>query len=124
MSRAMPRSDKRELVWSEMAQLERLGIGHREIVSDKRDKFLVSTLHPRVSKLTTQPDAEGFIRSDTGSLLFRKASLSLKLGLPSALKAKAMESTKGLEFRWPALEEPDIRSLFATVRELAGAPSA
>lgn len=120
----MPRSEKRELVWSEMAQLERLGIGRREIVSDKRDKFMVNTLHPRVTKLTTQPDAEGFIRSDTGSLLFRNASMSLKIGLPSAAKAKAMKSTKGLEFRWPDLDESDVRTLFATVRDLAGASSA
>jgi hypothetical protein len=117
----MARPEKREIVWTKLAELERQGLGRREIVSDKRDKFMVNTMHPRVTRLTTQPDAEGFIRSDTGSLLFRNASASIRMGLPPALKAKAMKSNKGLEFRWSDLEESDIRSLFTIIKDLAGA---
>jgi hypothetical protein len=51
----MPRSGKREIVWAEVALLERQGLGRPEIVSSKRDKFMINT------RLTTQPDGEDFI---------------------------------------------------------------
>jgi hypothetical protein len=78
----------------------------------------VNTTNPRVTRLTSQPDSEGFIRSDNGSLLFRNASASVTMAVAPALKGKAVKSTKGLEFRWPSLEEGDIRTLFSIVANL------
>jgi hypothetical protein len=78
-----------------MGRLQDQRIGRREIVSDDRDKFMVNTAHPRVNLLTTRSDAEGFIRSDGGSLLFRYPSATIKMRIPESLKLKAKKSPKG-----------------------------
>jgi hypothetical protein len=103
-----------------MGQLQELGLGRREIVSDDRDKFMVKTTHPRVARLTTQPDADGFIRSDGRSLLLRNLSATIQMSLPGSLKAKAKKSTRRLEFSWGVLEEAEIGVIFAAVRQAAG----
>ena len=121
----MARSEKRELVWAEMQVLERLGLGRREIKTE-RDKFVLRVNHPRATRLTTVPEADGFIRSEAGSLLFRKASVSFLHALPAMLRDNAVQSEKGVSFRWSKLSDDDIRLLFAIVRNLAdlGAPAA
>jgi hypothetical protein len=107
-----------------MGQLQELGLGRREIVSDDRDKFMVNTAHPRAARLTTQPDADGFIRSDGRSLLLRNPSATVQLNIAAPLKAKAKRSTKRWEFSWGALEEAEIDAIFAAVRQAAGVAGA
>ena len=116
----MARSEKRVIVWTEMLALQKAGLGQREIVSDQRDKFVLNTEHPVVSRLTSQPEADGFIRSDKNSLLFRNASASLRAAVPLPLRAQAKKSKKGLEFGWGVLENADVRALFSTVRAHGG----
>jgi hypothetical protein len=105
-----------------MGHLQQLGLGRREIVSEDRDKFMIHTVHPRVTRLTTQPDAQGFIRSDGRTLLFRNPSATIKMAMPDSLRSKGKKSKKGLEFSWGMLEEEDIKTPFAVVRDAAGAP--
>ena len=116
----MARAPKREQTWLEMGQLQGLGLGRREIVSDDRDKFMVNTMHDRVTLLTTHPDAEGFIRSDGRTLLLRHPSATIKMAIPQPLKAKAKRSKKGWEFAWGVLDEADIQALFMAVRTASG----
>ena len=82
--------------------------------------------HPRATRLTTVPEADGFIRSEAGSLLFRKASVSFIHALPSTLRDSSVQSEKGVSFRWSKLSDDEIRQLFAIVRRLAdlGEPAA
>jgi hypothetical protein len=115
----MVRSTLRELVWAEMQKLQALGLGVREIKTN-RDKFVLHAGHPNATKLATLPEAEGYIRSEPGSLLFRKASFSFQQALPRELRAKATKSDKGLSFHWRDLSDDDIRTLFTIVRQLAG----
>jgi hypothetical protein len=117
--RNMSRTEKRGIVWTEMGRLQELRLGRRVIVSDQRDKFVLEATHPAAARLTTQPNADGFIRSDRGGLLFRNASASLRGSVPSSMRADAMASSKGLEFRWTALDNASIRTLFDVVRKLA-----
>lgn len=114
------RPPKREQTWEAMGQLQEMGLGRREVVSDDRDKFMVNPAHPRVTLLTTQPDADGFIRSDGRSLLLRNPSATVKMGVPNNLTAKVKKSSKGWEFSWGTLEEFEIEKLFAVVRNAAG----
>jgi len=116
----MVRPSKRERAWSEMGRLQELGLGRREIVSDDRDKFMVNTAHPRAARLTTQPDADGFIRSDGRSLLLRNPSATVQLAIARPVKAKAKRTTKRWEFSWRVLEEAEVDAIFAAVRQAAG----
>jgi hypothetical protein len=103
-----------------MGQLQELGLGRREIVSDDRDKFMVNTAHPHATRLTPQPDADGFIRSDGRSLLLRNPSATVQLAIAGPVKVKAKRSTKRWEFSWGVLEEAEIDAIFAAVRQAAG----
>lgn len=114
------RSTKREVAWDEMKILEESGLGYCEVVSDLRDKFMLHADHPKADKLSRRPEANGFIRADENSLLFRDASDELKGLIPTHLLHSAIESGKGLEFKWTAIENADIRSLFYAARSLAG----
>src|SRR5688572_10230811 len=69
----MARTEKRGIVWQQMAELEKQRLGRREIVSDERDKFVLDPAHPAAARLTSRPNSRGFIRADRGSLLFRAA---------------------------------------------------
>jgi hypothetical protein len=116
----MARPEKRAIVWTEMLALQQTGLGRREIVSDQRDKFVLNSEHLVVPRLTSQPEADGFIRSDESSLLFRNASASLRAAVPLPLRARAKKSKKGLEFGWGVLENADVRALFSALRAHAG----
>jgi hypothetical protein len=116
----MPRTEKRGVLWSGMGRLQELGLGRREIVSDQRDKFVLDPRHPASGRLTTQLHSDGFIRADRGSLLFRHASQGLRGAVPAGIRAKAMKSDKGLEFRWTRLDNDELRSLMAVVELFAG----
>jgi hypothetical protein len=98
-----------------MARLEELGLGTCVRVSEHRDKFVLRTDLPRGMLLTFQPEANGFIRADAGSLLFRKASGYLRTCVPDALLDRAKTSSKGLEFPWTQIDLADVRLLFAIV---------
>ena len=116
----MARSEKRGIVWTEMLALQQTGLGRREVVSDQRDKFVLNTEHPAASRLTSRPGANGFIRADKNTLLFRSASASLRAAVPLPLRAHARKSEKGLEFGWSVLENADLRALFSTLRAHGG----
>jgi hypothetical protein len=103
-----------------MYQLQELGLGRREVVSDDRDKIMVNTAHPRAARLTTQLDADGFIRSDGRSLLLRNPSATVQLAIAGPVKAKAKRTTKRWEFSWGVLDEAEIEAIFAAVRQAAG----
>lgn len=109
----------RPVVWEEMGALEQLGLGFREHVSAGRDKFVLSATHARATALTDKVEADGFVRADDKSLLFRHASQELRERIPSQIAARAMESDKGLEFRWSQLGPADLRTVFTVVRALA-----
>jgi hypothetical protein len=110
----------RPIVCDGMDRLERLGLGQRSRVSSSRDKFVLDPGHERAHLLTSRPDADGFIRADEGSLLFRDASDELRSAIPRQLVGRAMQSSsKGLEFRWTQLGPADVRLLFAIVEWLA-----
>ncbi|HCY61918.1 MAG TPA: helicase [Oxalobacteraceae bacterium] len=113
------RSPKRELVWQELKRLEQFGLGRCEIVSPSRDKFVLLDTHPNAARLTLRPKANGFIRADNDSLLFRDAASDLISQIPSALSARRLNGQKGLELRWNALTESDIQDLFHTIQQLA-----
>jgi len=69
--------------------------------------------------LSDRPDADGFVRADENSLLFRNASPAVYDAVPRKLLKRRMDSNKGLEFRWTALSDDDIRMLFECIRWLA-----
>ncbi len=121
-AQASSRSPLRSLVWGLMERLEDAGLGKREVVSDQRDKFLLDPAHPSVAHVSTRPHADGFIRSDRGSLLFRDANPTLVDAVAARLTARRMQSSKGLEFRWSALDEDAIGGLFRSVEAVAFAP--
>ncbi len=114
------RTELRECVWSEMGLLETAGLGQRKKISELRDKFLLDSHHPSVDLLSDRPEADGFIRADKGSLLFRDATSKFIVCVPQHLKRQAMENaSKGLEFRWTQINGHDIRLLFSLVASLA-----
>ena len=109
----------RPVVWEHMGRLEELGLGEREHVSEQRDRFVLHADHPRAETLSKRPKARGFIRADRGGLLFRDASPELRSTIPKDLADRAMDSSKGLEFRWTQLSSSDIGRLFGAVMQLA-----
>ena len=113
------RSEKRVLVWQFLQDLSASGLGDAAVVSPQRDKLVLDVEYPRASALSDRPDADGFIRADEDSFLFRSASTDLRDLVPAALKARSMASEKGLEFRWTQIDVEDIRLLMALVRWVA-----
>lgn len=117
---ASNRDLKREVAWEETKLLEDADLGHREIVSHLRDKFILHTDHPKATTLTSRPEANGFIRADEDTLLFRNASSELRASLPEELMNRSvLRSEKGLEFRWTQIDANDIRRLFEAVRTIS-----
>ena len=113
------RSVKRQLVWDHMLQLEQDGLGWREVVSQQRDKFVLNQQHGAATALSTRIDANGFIRADTNSLLFRDASDTLRAWLEALKPGAASRSDKGYEVRWSVVEASDIARMFEAVRSNA-----
>lgn len=113
------RQRRRAIAWAEMAELAASGLGRLVEVSPARRKVVLRVNHPHADLLTTRPEADGFIRADEDSLLFRDAAQSLIDAVPWQIVARQMDSSKGLEFRWTALSNADIRLLHATIRWLA-----
>lgn len=113
------RSEKRALVWEEMKKLERVGLGRVEVVSELRDKFVLNVEHAQASQLSLRPSAQGFIRADEDSLLFRNASESLKRMMEKDLVSLAVNYERGIEFGWGAVDEPTLLRMFDAVAQLA-----
>jgi hypothetical protein len=112
------RSDKRALVWNEMKSLEDSGLGIRQTVSEHRDKFMLDLNHESAYKLSIRPEANGFIRADADTLLFRDASNELRqmLTQPQDL---SFPSEKGVEFRWSDVDDAALHRIFKQVSSLA-----
>jgi len=102
-----------------MAALGAAGLGELVKVSEDRQKLVLHVDHPRALTLSERPEADGFIRADENSLLFRDAAPAVLDAVPRQLLARRMDSDKGLEFRWTVLSDDDIRLLHAIVRWLA-----
>ena len=114
------RTLKRQVAWEETQQLQAAQLGECKAVSDDRDKFVLDETGPSAFRLSRKPEANGFIRADGDTLLFRHPSEALANELVTPkLQAHLKPSPKGLEFRWTGLEVSDIRSLFAKVRAAA-----
>jgi hypothetical protein len=111
------RPKERELVWSEMKLLEDACLGWKETVSDDRDKFTLNASHQSAYRLSKRPDARGFIRSSSKSLLFRDASDELRRLLTEP-EDRSFISEKGVEFRWSDIDEAAIRLFFAHIKSL------
>lgn len=111
-------SEKKKIVLAEMKRLEEMGLGNCGRVSDLRDKFVLNIDHPSAHRLTDRPRANGFIRSDTKTLLFRYASEELRARILTQ-NYDARESSKGLEFRWSTLGPDAISGLFNAVRYIS-----
>ncbi len=111
------RSDKRTLVWEEMKALEDRGLGQRQVVSMDRDKFMLEPGHRYAYRLTSRPDANGFIRADSRTLLFRAASDELRQVLTQP-QDRSIPSAKGVEFRWSDLDEATLRRFFEDLARL------
>ena len=112
------RTPKRQVVWEEMQRLEDAGLGHREWVSSSRDKFVLDASHPAATALTSRPGANGFVRADDDTLLFRAPSEPLRQGLISIQPLLHSQSDKGYELRWSALDIADIRQMFDVLRSI------
>jgi hypothetical protein len=104
-----------------MLCLEQEGMGYREQVSLGRDKFVLQQDHPSATVLSRRPEANGFIRADEASLLFRDVSEGLRLHLEAIQPLRAMRSDKGFEIRWSALAARDVERMFELVRSMARA---
>lgn len=114
------RPQLRAFLWSEFKRLERAKLGKAAKVSPQRDKYVISKGHPAAMRLTSTPDAKGgFIRADTGSLLFRNATREFVDSVPGGLLRKRMDSRKGLEFRWTQLSEAEIRTMVDLILKCA-----
>jgi len=115
------RSDRRATAWNYMETLSKCGLGKCLPVGKGklRRKFVIDLNHPRASLLSDRPEADGFVRADENSLLFRKASSAVYDTIPRKLLTRKMKSDKGLEFRWTVLSDDDIRLLFECIRWLA-----
>jgi hypothetical protein len=103
-----------------MKELAAAGLG--DVGGTKlRDVFILHAAHPGAPKLSPKAGQhENFIRSENGSLLFRDASPTFIAALDPALVRRSMiNSDKGLEFRWTQIDKPELRSLFAAVRQVA-----
>jgi hypothetical protein len=101
-----------------MQSLQDDGLGKRKVVSAKRDKFILDVDHAAADRLSSRPDANGFIRADLRTLLFRGASDALRQLLTQP-HDMSIPSTKGVEFRWNDIDAAAIRRLFAHVAQLA-----
>jgi hypothetical protein len=101
-----------------MLQLEQDGLGHREQVSAQRDKFMLDSNHGAAFLVSRRPDANGFIRADSDSLLFRDASDLLRSRLEAVLPGMAAASEKGYEVRWSAVDSSNIERMFDAVRSV------
>jgi hypothetical protein len=112
------RPEDRELVWNEMKLLEVADLGCREAASVDRDKFTLNANHPFAYRLSKRPDARGFIRSSSKSLLFRDASDELRRLLTEP-EDRSFASEKGVEFHWRDIDDAAIRLFFAHVKTLA-----
>jgi hypothetical protein len=110
------RSLKRQVVWEEMSRLEDMGLGHREMVSVLRDKFVLDASHSAVTMLTTRPGANGFVRADEDTLLFRAPSENLRHSLTSVKQDLVVNSEKGYELRWSTVDISEIRQMFEAIR--------
>lgn len=113
------RSQLRAFAWEQIKRLERAGLGEAIEVSSLRDKLVLQPGHPAATRLTTDPFANGFVRADTGSLLFRNAAPEFIRAVPRVLVQKRMNSMKGLEFRWTQLSEAEILTLADLVLRFA-----
>lgn len=109
------RTLKRQLVWECMLHLEQDGLGHRKQVSALRDKFMLDSSHGAAFLLSHRPDANGFIRADSDSLLFRDASDLLHSRLEAVLPGAAAASEKGYEVCWSAVDPGGIERMFDAV---------
>jgi hypothetical protein len=121
------RPKKREYVWTQMQRLAAAGLGEPDAYSPRRDNFRMPKDHPIARQLTINPGdgaAIRLIRADTGGLLFRGASELYRSRLPAYLLDRAMDSDKGLEYRWTAINDRDIRTLFDVLLEIAGSDPA
>jgi len=114
------RQEMRDFTWEEMKRLERAKLGRIVPVSDDRRKLVLDARHPAARRLTTRPEADGFVRADMGSVLFRDASQALRQAVPPELRNRAMPSAKGLEYRWTQLTQSDVRQLVDVVLSLLG----
>jgi len=112
------RTELRAFTWEQLKRVEKAGLGEAVEVSAHRDKLVLYPSHPAAVHLTTAPYADGFIRADKGSLLYRNASPEFIGSVPRSLAVKSMNSAKGLEFRWAQLSEADIRTLTDAVLHL------
>jgi hypothetical protein len=108
-------------VRSYMKELARLGLG-KVGGTKRRDVFVLDASHAGASALTAQAGKhKNFIRSEDGSLLFRDASSTFLTALdPALVRRRSLGSAKGLEFQWTQLDKPELKSLFTTVRQVAG----
>jgi hypothetical protein len=113
------RSAKRQTVWQEMQLLENAQLGSCQVVSELRDKFLIDNALPVARILSCRPEADGFIRSDDDSLLFRYASDELCALLLTPELRQHVKFDKGFELRWTAIDISDINRFFAAIRQLA-----
>lgn len=114
------RSLKRAVAWEEIKKLEAAGLGRADVVSELRDKFLLDVTHREASQLSQRPSADGFIRADKASLLFRNASPRLTEMMSMQIGTRPVKRNRGIELNWSDLDESDIRSLFDAVKRLAG----
>jgi|GEM_PF-1301371 len=119
----MERPRKRQYVWLQLQRLAGVGLGTPVRHSDRRDNFLLRLDHPAARRLTTHPGVSGavrFVRADPGGLLFRAAAPPFLRELPEGVRERAMNSRKGLEFRWGQLNDQALRALFDALLRLAG----
>jgi hypothetical protein len=104
-----------------MKDLANAGLG-RVDRTQHRDVFILNASHAGTAKVSPQAEQhDNFIRSENGGLLFRDPSPAFVAALEQALVRRSMiGSKKGLEFRWTAIDKPDLRALFAAVCHIAG----
>lgn len=118
------RTLKRQVVWEEMRRLEDAGLGHCEWVSSSRDKFVLDASHPAATALTIRPGANGFVRADDDTLLFRAPSEAFRQGLVGIKPPLQSQSDKGYELRWSAVDISDIRQMFDVLRSIVPSSTA
>lgn len=106
-----------------MTSLAATGLG-KAVFEDKRDRFRLNLGLAGSARLSLSPGSHSFIRSEDGSLLFRKPSQELiEKAQPLAPAARRESSAKGLEYRWSKLDRTTLDRLFAVVTEIGGPDS-
>jgi hypothetical protein len=98
-----------------MLRLERAGLGSRQEVSIQRDKFMLDPNHGTATLLSRRLEANGFIRADENTLLFRDASEALYGRLAGVRPEIAVRSDKGFEVRWSSVDVADVERMFDTL---------